>query len=94
MLQQAVGRHRHDLELSRRGGDQRGSAGRETQRAEAYRGGEMSSNAGGLLRWPVKLIIPVGFAMLVLQGASEIVKRIAYLRGLIAMDSQYEKPLQ
>jgi TRAP-type mannitol/chloroaromatic compound transport system permease small subunit len=54
----------------------------------------MSSNAGGLLRWPVKLIIPVGFALLVLQGVSEIVKRIAYLRGLIAMDSHYEKPLQ
>ena len=62
--------------------------------ADSYRGGEMSSNAGGLLRWPVKLVIPVGFAMLVLQGISEIVKRVAYLRGLIAMDSQYEKPLQ
>ena len=61
---------------------------------DSYRGGEMSSNAGGLLRWPVKLIIPVGFALLVLQGVSEIVKRIAYLRGLIAMDSHYEKPLQ
>ncbi len=43
---------------------------------------EVSSNAGGLLRWPFKLIVPVGFFLLALQGVSEIVKRIAYLKGL------------
>jgi TRAP-type mannitol/chloroaromatic compound transport system permease small subunit len=61
---------------------------------ESYHGHEMSGNAGGLLRWPVKLIIPVGFGLLVLQAVSEIIKRIAYLRGLIDMDAQYERPLQ
>lgn len=45
--------------------------------------GEMSSNAGGLIVWPAKLLVPVGFALLVLQGFSEIIKRIAFLRGLI-----------
>mgnify|MGYP003579839972 CR=1 FL=1 len=54
----------------------------------------MSSNAGGLVRWPVKIIVPIGFGLLALQGMAEIVKRIAYLRGLIAMDAHYEKPLQ
>lgn len=44
---------------------------------------EMSNNAGGLLRWPVKLLVPVGFALLVLQGVSELIKRIAFLLGLI-----------
>ena len=56
--------------------------------------GESSSNAGGLLRWPVKLTVPLGFAMLSLQGLSEIVKRVAFLRGDYAMDFQYERPLQ
>ena len=45
--------------------------------------GEMSSNAGGLLRWPVKLLVPLGFALLMLQGVSELIKRIAFVRGLI-----------
>lgn len=44
---------------------------------------EMSSDAGGLIRWPVKLLIPVGFLLLVLQGLSELIKRIAFLQGLI-----------
>lgn len=44
-------------------------------------GGEMSSDAGGLVRWPAKLLIPVGFALLVLQGVSETIKRIAFLAG-------------
>lgn len=42
---------------------------------------EMSSDAGGLIRWPVKLLIPVGLALLALQGVSEIIKRIAFLAG-------------
>ena len=41
------------------------------------------ADAGGLLRWPVKLLIPLGFLLLVLQGLSEIVKRIAFLLGRI-----------
>jgi TRAP-type mannitol/chloroaromatic compound transport system permease small subunit len=44
---------------------------------------EMSSDAGGLLRWPAKLLIPTGFLLLILQGISEVIKRIAFLMGLI-----------
>jgi TRAP-type mannitol/chloroaromatic compound transport system permease small subunit len=61
---------------------------------ESYRGNEMSGNAGGLLRWPVKLIIPIGCGLMVLQALSEIVKRIGFLLGRIEMNAQYEKPLQ
>lgn len=42
---------------------------------------EMSSNAGGLIVWPAKILVPIGFALMILQGISEIIKRIAYLRG-------------
>lgn len=49
--------------------------------ARAWASGEMSSNAGGLIRWPVYLLIPLGFAILLLQGCSEIVKRAAFLSG-------------
>lgn len=48
-----------------------------------YVSGEMSSNAGGLVRWPVYLLIPLGFALLGLQGISELIKRVAFLQGLI-----------
>ena len=61
---------------------------------DSFVNNEMSSNAGGLVRWPVKLLLPLGFGLLVLQGISEIIKRIAYLRGLISMDTNYERPLQ
>ena len=44
---------------------------------------EVSTNAGGLIIWPARLMVPVGFFLLVLQGLSELIKRIAYLRGLI-----------
>ncbi|MBI3445957.1 MAG: TRAP transporter small permease subunit [Magnetospirillum sp.] len=44
---------------------------------------EMSSDAGGLIRWPVKLMIPVGFTLLMLQGLSELIKKVAILRGLL-----------
>lgn len=47
----------------------------------AYESGEMSSNAGGLIRWPVFALVPVGFSLLGLQGLSELVKRIAFLQG-------------
>ena len=56
--------------------------------------GEMSQDAGGLLRWPATLALPVGFAMVWLQGVAELIKRVAYLRGDYAMDTHYEKPLQ
>lgn len=52
--------------------------------AESFRINEMSANAGGLIRWPVKALLPVGFALLALQGLSELIKRIAFLAGLIA----------
>jgi len=45
--------------------------------------GEMSSNAGGLIRWPVYAMLPLGFALLLLQGLSELIKRLAFLQGLI-----------
>ena len=48
----------------------------------AYVSGEMSSNAGGLIRWPVYLLIPAGFALLLLQSLSELVKRLAFLQGV------------
>jgi TRAP-type mannitol/chloroaromatic compound transport system permease small subunit len=50
---------------------------------QGFRSGEMSSNAGGLIRWPVYALMPIGFGLLMLQGLSELVKRIAFLRGLI-----------
>ena len=55
---------------------------------------EMSSNAGGLIRWPAMLLLPVGFGLIVLQGLSEIIKRICYLQGKFEMDTHYEKPVQ
>lgn len=61
---------------------------------DSYVGHEMSSNAGGLLRWPFKVVLPVGFALLALQGVAEIIKRIAFLRGELRMDTHYERPLQ
>jgi TRAP-type mannitol/chloroaromatic compound transport system permease small subunit len=50
---------------------------------DAYRSNEVSTNAGGLTVWPARLMVPVGFFLLVLQGLSELIKRIAFLRGLI-----------
>jgi TRAP-type mannitol/chloroaromatic compound transport system permease small subunit len=61
---------------------------------ESWRINEASSNAGGLVRWPVKLLMPVGFALMALQGISEIIKRIAALEHVIDMEFKYEKPLQ
>jgi len=50
---------------------------------QGYESNEVSSNAGGLILWPVYLLMPLGFSLLLLQGISELIKRIAYLRGLI-----------
>jgi TRAP-type mannitol/chloroaromatic compound transport system permease small subunit len=67
--------------------------------AQAWITGEVSSNAGGLIRWPSYLLLPVGFALLGLQALSELVKRIAFLRGLgpdpavVARDAASEEAL-
>ena len=61
---------------------------------ESWRINESSSNAGGLIRWPVKLVLPVGFALMTLQGISELIKRIAALENVIDVEFKYEKPLQ
>jgi TRAP-type mannitol/chloroaromatic compound transport system permease small subunit len=50
---------------------------------KAVGSGEMSENAGGLIRWPVYALVPAGFALLTLQGVSELIKRFAFLQGLI-----------
>jgi TRAP-type mannitol/chloroaromatic compound transport system permease small subunit len=56
--------------------------------------GEISPNAGGLIRWPVKLLLPVGFCWMAVQGLSELIKRVAALLGVIEAEFHYEKPLQ
>jgi len=55
---------------------------------QAYELHEESSNAGGLIVWPARLMVPVGFVLLVLQGISELIKRVAFLRGLIPDPSE------
>ena len=61
---------------------------------ESWQIEEMSSNAGGLIRWPVKLVLPVGFALMVLQGVSELIKRVEALIHHHRLQYEYEKPLQ
>ena len=55
---------------------------------------EVSGNAGGLIRWPVKLLVPVGFFLVAMQGISEIIKRAAALRGYVRYETHYERPVQ
>lgn len=55
---------------------------------------EQSTNAGGLPRYPIKFLLPLGFLLLVLQGISELIKRIAGLKGAALPDTPYERPLQ
>jgi TRAP-type mannitol/chloroaromatic compound transport system permease small subunit len=61
---------------------------------DSWHQNEYSSSSGGLIRWPVKLLIPVGFGLLCIQGVSEIAKRIGYLAGKYNMDVHYDRPLQ
>jgi TRAP-type mannitol/chloroaromatic compound transport system permease small subunit len=61
---------------------------------ESWTINEASSNAGGLVRWPVKLLLPVGFFLMAMQGVSEIIKRVAALEHVIDAEFKYEKPLQ
>ncbi len=55
---------------------------------------EESWNAGGLIRYPVKFLIPVGFTLVALQGISEIIKRAASLAGKVRYETHYERPVQ
>ena len=59
--------------------------------AESYKIQEMSANAGGLIRWPVKILLPIGFTLLALQGISELIKRMAFLAGRIDDPNNKEK---
>ena len=59
--------------------------------ADSYKINEHSANAGGLLRWPVKALLPIGFTLLALQGVSELIKRIAFLAGMIDDPNNKEK---
>jgi len=61
---------------------------------ESWQIQEMSSNAGGLIRWPVKLMLPAGFLLMIFQGLSEIIKRVAALEHVVDLELKYEKPLQ
>lgn len=60
----------------------------------SYWAGEASANAGGLPVWPVKALLPIGFVLLLFQGISEFIKRIAALNGIDGLVVGYEKPLQ
>jgi TRAP-type mannitol/chloroaromatic compound transport system permease small subunit len=57
----------------------------------SYEISEYSSDPGGLIRWPIRLLIPVAFALLTLQGVSEVIKRVAFLRGLIPYPAEHHK---
>jgi TRAP-type mannitol/chloroaromatic compound transport system permease small subunit len=60
---------------------------------DAYQRHEVSTNAGGLIIWPARLMVPIGFLLLVLQGISEVIKRIAFLRGMIPDPTEkHEEP--
>lgn len=56
--------------------------------------GELSGNAGGLILWPAALLMPLGFAMVWLQGIAELIKRVAWLMHRYEMETHYERPLQ
>jgi TRAP-type mannitol/chloroaromatic compound transport system permease small subunit len=60
----------------------------------SWRVSEYSNDPGGLLRWPVKIMIPIGFALLALQGVAEIIKKYAIARGLREPGKAYERPVQ
>ena len=56
--------------------------------------GERFGNAGGLVRWPVVMLLPLGFGLVFIQGLAEIIKRVCYLQGIHEMNIHYEKPVQ
>ena len=55
---------------------------------DAYTRHEVSTNAGGLVIWPARLMVPIGFFLLILQGISELIKRVAFLKGMIPDPSE------
>jgi TRAP-type mannitol/chloroaromatic compound transport system permease small subunit len=61
---------------------------------ESWKIQEMSMNAGGLIRWPVKALLVFGFLLVTMQGVSEVIKRVAALRGYVRLDTRYERPVQ
>lgn len=61
---------------------------------QSYVANEYSGNAGGLIRWPIKIVLPLGFALLLLQGISEIIKKAAALQGYVVVGTRYERPTQ
>lgn len=63
---------------------------------QSFNVNEHSSNAGGLLRWPIKFVLPAGFALVALQGLSELIKRVAFLNGYAvdSLEAHYERPTQ
>lgn len=63
---------------------------------QSFNVNEHSNNAGGLLRWPVKFLLPLGFALVALQGFSELIKRVAALQGhdIPDLEAHYERPVQ
>ena len=64
--------------------------------SESFALHETSPSANGLLRWPVKLMMPAGFCLLALQGLSELIKRVAFLNGIPveSLEAHYERPTQ
>ena len=60
----------------------------------SFRSNEHSSNAGGLVLWPVKFLLPLGLMLVTLQGVAELIKRVAALRGEIPQTVEYERPTQ
>ncbi len=60
---------------------------------QAYERHEVSTNAGGLIIWPARLLVPIGFLLLAVQGISELIKRVAFLKGMIPdpREMQHEK---
>jgi TRAP-type mannitol/chloroaromatic compound transport system permease small subunit len=61
---------------------------------ESWTGNELSQNAGGMPRWPLKLFVPLGFGLLLMQGLSELIKCILALTSDYKREHAYEKPLQ
>ena len=61
---------------------------------EAWRIQEGSLDAGGLPRWPIKFMVPLAFLLLMLQGVSETIKRVAFLKGLVAKDAEHHAELE
>jgi TRAP-type mannitol/chloroaromatic compound transport system permease small subunit len=60
----------------------------------AWTSSEVSGSAGGLIRWPVLILLPLGFTLITLQGVSEIIKRAAALIGVVHFETTYERPVQ